>query len=635
MAGITPQSCLRISPEYYGPLGELVLESYHAGREPGRRAIDELSNNCQIRRMTLLTGARERRVRTGEVELCVAEMGDPGRPTVVLVHGYPDSKEVWSEVAERLAGRFHVVAYDVRGHGRSTAPRPLRGGFTLEKLTDDFLAVADAVSPDAPVHLVGHDWGSVQAWEFTTVRRTEGRIASFTSMSGPSLDHFGHWIGKRVRRPTPRRVGQLLGQGARSWYVYLLHTPVLPELAWRGPLGKRWPRVLERVEKVPRGDYPTASLPSDAAHGAWLYRDNVRPRLRGPRPDAHAHAPVQIITPLADRFLSERLHDELEQWVPRLTRRTIQAGHWIPRTRPDRLASWIEEFVTSVESGRSPAVANGEHAERFGGQLVLVTGAGSGIGRATALAFAEAGARVVAVDRNAEAAARTAESSRQLGAPGAWAETADVSDEQAMEKLADKVTTEHGVVDVLVNNAGIGLSGSFFDTTPEDWKKVLDVNLWGVIHGCRLFGRRMAERGQGGHIVNVASAAAYQPSRALPAYSTSKAAVLMLSECLRAELAGQGIGVTAVCPGIVNTAITSTARFAGVDALEEKRLQKRTARLYGLRNYPPEKVARAILRAVTRNEAVVPVTPEARGARWLSRWAPGALRGLARVKPPV
>uniref|UniRef100_UPI0031D76C80 SDR family oxidoreductase n=1 Tax=Streptomyces hawaiiensis TaxID=67305 RepID=UPI0031D76C80 len=585
--------------------------------------------------MTLLTGARERTVRTGEVELCVAEMGDPGLPTVVLVHGYPDSKEVWSEVAGRLAGRFHVVAYDVRGHGRSTAPRPLRGGFTLEKLTDDFLAVADAVSPDRPVHLVGHDWGSVQAWEFTTVQRTRGRIASFTSMSGPSLDHFGHWIGRRVKRPTPRRVGQLLGQGARSWYVYLLHTPVLPELAWRGPLGKRWPRVLERVEKVPRGDYPTASLPSDAAHGAWLYRDNVRPRLRAPRPDAHAHAPVQIITPLADRFLSERLHDELEQWVPQLTRRTVQAGHWIPRTRPDRLASWIEEFVTSVESGQAAVPGSGEHAQRFGGQLVLVTGAGSGIGRATALAFAEAGARVVAVDRNAESAARTAESCRLLGAPDVWAETVDVSDEQAMEKLADKVATEYGVVDVLVNNAGIGLSGSFFDTTPEDWKKVLDVNLWGVIHGCRLFGRRMAERGQGGHIVNVASAAAYQPSRALPAYSTSKAAVLMLSECLRAELAGRGIGVTAVCPGIVNTAITSTAHFAGVDALEEKRLRKRAARLYGLRNYPPEKVARAILRAVTRDEAVVPVTPEARGARWLSRWAPGALRGLARLKPPV
>ncbi|MFJ3231315.1 SDR family oxidoreductase [Streptomyces sp. NPDC086787] len=584
--------------------------------------------------MTTLKDARERVVRTGGVELCVAELGDPARPTVVLVHGYPDSKEVWSEVAVRLAERFHVVLYDVRGHGGSTAPKPLRGGFTLAKLTDDFLAVADAVSPDRPVHLVGHDWGSVQAWEFVTVERTKGRVASFTSMSGPSLDHFGHWINARVKRPTPRRVGQLLGQGAKSWYVYLLHTPVLPELAWRGPLGTAWPRILRRVEKVP-GGYPTSSLPRDAAHGAWLYRDNVRPRLRRPREDAHAHVPVQLVTPTGDLFLSQRLYDDLERWVPRLTRRTLPAGHWIPRTRPDQLASWIEEFVTDTEGGQPAPKPAGRHFDRFGGQLVLITGAGSGIGRATAFAFAEAGARIVAVDRDAESAARTAELSGLLGAPSAWAETADVSDEQAMEKLAEKVAAEYGVVDVLVNNAGIGLSGSFFATTPEDWRKVLDVNLWGVIHGCRLFGAQMAARGQGGHIVNIASAAAYQPSRALPAYSTSKAAVLMLSECLRAELAGQDIGVTAICPGFVNTAITSTARFTGVDAEEERRRQKRTARLYGMRNYPPEKVAEAILRAVARNDAVVPVTPEARGARLMSRFVPGVLRAIARVEPKL
>ncbi|MFD7471418.1 SDR family oxidoreductase [Streptomyces sp. NPDC059837] len=584
-----------------------------------------------------LEGARERRVRTGGIELCVAELGDPAGPTVVLVHGYPDSKEVWSEVATRLAERFHVVLYDVRGHGGSTAPRPLRGGFTLEKLTDDFLAVVDAVSPDRPVHLVGHDWGSVQSWEFVTVARTQGRIASFTSMSGPSLDHFGHWIKRRVRRPTPRRVGQLLGQGAKSWYVYLLHTPVLPELAWRGPLGKQWPKILRRVEKVPAGDYPTASLPTDAAHGAWLYRDNVRSRLKRPRPDAYAHAPVQLVTPLGDAFLSERLYDGLEEWAPRLVRRTLPDKHWIPRTRPDQLAAWITDFVHANEDGVPvrDTPATGKYADRFGGQLVLVTGAGSGIGRATALAFAEAGARVVAVDRDAQGAARTAEMSRLIGSPEAWAETVDVSDEQAMEKLAEKVADEYGVVDVLVNNAGIGLSGSFFDTTPEDWKKVLDVNLWGVIHGCRLFGRQMAERGQGGHIVNTASAAAYQPSKALPAYSTSKAAVLMLSECLRAELAGQGIGVSAICPGFVNTNITSTAHFVGVDATEEKRRQKKSARLYGLRNYPPEKVADAILRAVVRDQAVVPVTPEARGARLMSRLAPRALRAIARMEPPL
>ncbi|MEV7319894.1 SDR family oxidoreductase [Streptomyces sp. NPDC093970] len=584
--------------------------------------------------MTALKGARERRVHTGGIELCVAELGDPAQPTVVLVHGYPDSKEVWSEVASRLAERFHVVLYDVRGHGRSTAPQPLRGGFTLAKLTDDFLAVIDAVSPDRPVHLVGHDWGSVQSWEFVTVGRTEGRIASFTSMSGPSLDHFGHWIDARVKRPTPRRVGQLLGQGAKSWYVYLLHTPALPELAWRGPLGRAWPGILRRAEGLPAGDYPTGSLRSDAAHGAWLYRDNVRPRLRRPREDAYAHAPVQLITPLGDAFLSERLYDDLELWAPQLTRRTLPDKHWVPRTRPDQVAAWIEEFVISVEDGRGAEPRRADrHAQRFGGQLVLVTGAGSGIGRATAFAFAEAGARVVAVDRDTESATRTAELCRLIGAADAWAETADVSDEQAMEKLAERVHRTHGVLDVLVNNAGIGLSGSFLTTTTEDWRRVLDVNLWGVIHGCRLFGARMAERGQGGHIVNVASAAAFQPSRALPAYSTSKAAVLMLSECLRAELAGRRVGVTAICPGIVNTNITSTARFTGVDEAEQQRRQQRSARLYGMRNYPPEKVASAILEAVEHNRAVVPVTPEARGARLLSRVAPGVLRRIARVEP--
>ncbi|MEV7851768.1 SDR family oxidoreductase [Streptomyces sp. NPDC088135] len=588
-----------------------------------------------------LPGARERRVCTGGIDLCVVELGERGRPTVVLVHGYPDSKEVWTDVARQLADQWHVVLYDVRGHGRSTAPKPLRGGFTLEKLTDDFLAVADAVSPDRPVHLVGHDWGSVQAWEFVTVKRTEGRIASFTSMSGPSLDHFGHWIKQRMTRPTPRRVGQLLGQGAKSWYVYMLHTPVLPELAWRGPLGKRWPRILQRMEKVPAGDYPTPSLPGDAAHGAWLYRDNVRARLSRPRTDAYAHVPVQLITPTGDIFLSEKLYDQLELWAPQLIRRSLDGKHWVPRTRPDQLAAWISEFVAANEAAKEnggpvqDTAPTGAYADRFGGRLVLVTGAAGGIGRATAFAFAEAGARVVAVDRDAEGATRTAEMARLIGAPAAWGEAVDVSDEQAMEKLAEKVAAEYGIVDVLVNNAGIGLSGSFLDTTSEDWKNVLDVNLWGVIHGCRIFGRQMAERGQGGHIVNTASAAAYQPSRALPAYSTSKAAVLMLSECLRAELAERSIGVSAICPGIINTNITATTHFAGADAAEEKRLRKRTSRLYGLRNYPPERVADAILKAVVRNQAVVPVTPEARGARILSRFSPGALRGIARLKPPL
>ncbi|MBM9437218.1 SDR family oxidoreductase [Actinacidiphila bryophytorum] len=613
------------------------------------------------------TAADERFVTGADgVRLCVAESGDAALPTVVLLHGYPDSKEVWSEVAALLADRFHVVLYDVRGHGRSGVPDPLRGGFTLEKLTEDFLAVADAVSPDRPVHLVGHDWGSVQGWEFATVPGTTGRLASFTSVSGPCLDHFGHWIRRRVRRPTPRRAAQVLGQGVKSWYVYALHTPVLPEAAWRGVLGKQWPKLLARVEKLPADGYPTASLPEDAAHGAWLYRDNVRQRLGRPRSDPYAHVPVQLITPTGDAFLSERLYDDLDHWVPRLTRHTLPAKHWVPRSRPQQLARWITDFVTGVEDtdgtgtavpvaagagsagaatllagapGKAPRGALGRllpaARERFGGQLVLVTGAASGIGKATALAFAEAGARVVAVDRDAAGAEETAKLARQTGAPEAWPETADVSDGPAMEALAAGTLDRYGVPDVVVNNAGIGLAGSFLDTTPEDWKQVLDVNLWGVIHGCRLYGRQLVDRGEGGHIVNTASAAAFLPSRALPAYSTSKAAVLMLSECLRAELAPHGIGVSAICPGLVNTAITGSARHAGVSDQEQERRRAKSARLYRLRNYPPEKVARAVVRAVLRDTAVVPVTSEARGARLLSRLSPGALRAIARVDPPL
>jgi short-subunit dehydrogenase len=190
---------------------------------------------------------------------------------------------------------------------------------------------------------------------------------------------------------------------------------------------------------------------------------------------------------------------------------------------------------------------------------------------------------------------------------------------------------DHGVPDIIVNNAGIGMSGPFLDTSVADWEKVIDVNLWGVIHGCRAFAEQLVERGEGGHIVNLASMAAYMPSKILPAYSTSKAAVLMLSECLRAELAHENIAVTAICPGIVHTNITGSTRFVGVDADEQSRRQKASTKIYGKRNFGPEKVARDILRAVERNTAVAPSTPEAKAVLVLSRLTPGLLRTAAKL----
>ena len=114
----------------------------------------------------------------------------------MLLHGYPDTQAVWAPVVERLAARFHVVTYDVRGAGGSSAPRG-RAAYHLDRLADDFDAVCRAVAPERPVHLVGHDWGGIQGWEFVTRPRFAGRVTSFTTIAGPAL---GHALGP----PAPR-----------------------------------------------------------------------------------------------------------------------------------------------------------------------------------------------------------------------------------------------------------------------------------------------------------------------------------------------------------------------------------------------------------------------------------------------
>ncbi len=572
-------------------------------------------------------------VRSGEVTIAVEERGDPSATSIVLVHGYPDTQAMWRLVAERLADRFHVVTYDVRGAGDSTAPAGW-AGYSFRHLIEDAGEVIRAVAPGKRVHLVGHDWGAIQGWEVLADDATGERIASFTSISGPPLDHMGDWVRRRLRHPTLKGLAQLGGQLRRSWYLLPISVPGVPERMWRRVGARRWPEVLSRIEHA-RVDasFPAPTLATDGGQGAGLYRRNMAPHLTRRKRRAPIETPVQIITPSGDRFVSPHAHEGLEERIPNITHRRVAGGHWAPRTHPDLVAGWVAGFVDDVESGTAPRTRrpfDTGGARPLAGQVALVTGAGSGIGRATAQSLARAGAELIAVDINLDSARATAE---LLAAHGGSVEAAraDVGDLDSMQALADSVAAEHGAVDILVNNAGIGVAGPFLDTTVDDWERVLEVNLWGVIHGCRLFGRQMVERGQGGQIVNIASMSAFQPSKETSAYSTSKAAVLMLSECLRADLAGYGIGVCAICPGFIATPITRAAHFVGRSDEEQAELRRRVTTLYARRNFSPDRVGEEILEAVLRNDAVRSVAPEAKLIRGLSRLSPGLLRALARV----
>jgi NAD(P)-dependent dehydrogenase (short-subunit alcohol dehydrogenase family)/pimeloyl-ACP methyl ester carboxylesterase len=575
----------------------------------------------------VIDGAVTRRVSSRDAELAVLEAGEPDRPTVVLVHGYPDRKELWTGVAQRLAGRFHVVAYDVRGAGESSAPRG-PAAYDFERLGDDLLAVIDAVSPDAPVHLVGHDWGGIAGWELAAMPRLEGRLASFTTVAGPSLRVVAERVSDQLRHG---RLLAVAGTVRRSWYVLALCTPGLPTLVWRGVIGRRgWRRQLRYAEHVSLDDsYPMPTVADDALHGVNLYRRNILLRRGSRAPSRPVTVPVQLIVPSGDHFISPRYYDGAERYAPQLRRRIVPGSHWSPLAQPELVADWIGEFAEETARGSVRSAqpwVRGGGVEQIAGRLALVTGAGSGIGRAIALELAEHGARLLLVDLNADSMADTASLTT-----GAHTFSCDVSDEAAMQQLANRVLGEHGVPDIVVNNAGIGVAGSFLDTGFDDWRRVLDVNVMGVVHGCRLFARAMARRGEGGHIVNTASAAAFTPTRSLPAYAASKAAVLMLSESLRAELVPYGIGVTAVCPGLIATNITRATHYVGVDDAGQERLRDEVTRLYERRNFTPEQVAHEVVRAIGRDVPVAVITPEAKLSRLISRASPGLARRLAGV----
>lgn len=244
----------------------------------------------------------------------------------------------------------------------------------------------------------------------------------------------------------------------------------------------------------------------------------------------------------------------------------------------------------------------------------VITGGASGLGRAFALELARKGGTLVIADVDADGSEHTAEQVRAHGGT-AFVRTCDVREPEQVEAIAAFCRSDLGGTDLLVNNAGVAVSGSFEGIPHEDWTWIVDINLWGVVHGCRAFLPMMRAQGRG-QLINIASAAGLLSAPTMAPYNATKSAVIALSETLFAEYRPHGVNVTVVCPTFFQTNIVEQGRLqGGKDAdLARKRMRSSSTQA-------PD-VARAALQAVERGQLYCVPMRDGRMMWRLKRMAP-------------
>ncbi|AEF42116.1 Putative hydrolase [Hoyosella subflava DQS3-9A1] len=309
---------------------------------------------------------QRRTVTNGDVSLAVFETGNPEGEPIVLVHGWPDTHELWQYVVPQLSHRFRVISYDTRGAGESTVPARV-SDYELAALAADFYAVIDAVSPDAPVHVLAHDWGGVEVWEALATEDAASRVASFTVTSGPNLDILMYWVRDRLRRPTLSNLAGPLEQGVASYYTYLFQLPWLPELVLRRVMAGNWARFLGLFDGLdPARVKSAATIAEDMANGVNRYRANIARRLIRSQPKPTT-VPVQVVINARDRAVRPGGYDDYGKFASQLWRRTIDSGHWSPISNPDDLVRATVEFIDML-SGSDPSTELAEGRVSYSGE---------------------------------------------------------------------------------------------------------------------------------------------------------------------------------------------------------------------------------------------------------------------------
>ena len=276
---------------------------------------------------------------TDQQSLCVKTWGDSQKTPLVLVHGYPDNQEVWEKMIEELVGDYYIVTYDVRAAGSSSIPKRIRD-YRLPRLSLDLQEVVNQILGERPFHMAAHDWGSIQSWESVTEPKLKGRLLSYTTISGPCLDHASLYLREKFKSE-PSNVFKML---TKSWYIGAFHFPLLGPTVWKFFTPERWGKVLTGLEKM-QGLPLSQNISADGKYGISLYRANFLPTLTQSR-QRYAQCSVQAIILKQDSFVSpEYISEAMPRWVERFETVELDANHWAILSQPKKVAALIHQFI--------------------------------------------------------------------------------------------------------------------------------------------------------------------------------------------------------------------------------------------------------------------------------------------------
>lgn len=303
--------------------------------------------------MTLLPLFTSHTVKALGVDIHAVEGGDNSRPTILFLHGYPDDHQVWSYQMQALVKDYHVVSFDLRGMGKSTAPHSYEAYRIADILEDITCVIKSVVGVKKKVHLVGHDWGSIIGWHFVThPDYSKQYVLSYSTLSGPHLGMASVHLINEMMSFTPLRMLNAAKQVAKSWYIGFFHIPAIPEKLYEATGLGIWKQLLRRngirsldayIEMANKEEVERLLI-----NGLNLYRCNITKQYASPQRQS-IRQPVQLFIAKNDTFLAPSTFDNVDYYAQNVSRIELDAGHWAMREDPDTITRAIKTFIDDLE----------------------------------------------------------------------------------------------------------------------------------------------------------------------------------------------------------------------------------------------------------------------------------------------